>query len=49
MADIKIYCPFCGCEQIVEPRGIFAVQLADNTRIVEYQCTKCRRTIRKRK
>lgn len=46
---IKMHCPFCNSEQIVEPLGFLAVQLVDGTRIVEYQCTKCRRIIRKQK
>ena len=37
----KKYCPFCKREQEVYPRGTFAVQLVDESRIVEYQCTKC--------
>lgn len=45
----KKYCPFCKCEQDVEPRGILAVHLRDGSRIVEYQCTKCGRPIRERK
>lgn len=49
MPEIKIYCPYCKCEQIVEPLGFFAIQLADNTRIAEYQCTKCNRIFRERK
>ena len=44
-----MYCPFCGCEQIVNPLGFLAIQLANKTRIVEYQCTKCYRVIRERK
>ena len=45
----KKYCPFCKCEQEVEPLGILAVHLRDGSRIVEYQCTKCCRIIRERK
>ena len=45
----KKYCPFCKCEQEVYPRGILAIQLVDESRIVEYQCTKCGRPIRERK
>ena len=45
----KKYCPFCKCEQEVYPKGTFAIQLVDNSRIVEYQCTKCGRIIRERK
>ena len=45
----KKYCPYCKSEQEVYPRGTFAIQLADDTRIVEYQCTKCGRSFRERK
>lgn len=45
----KKYCPFCKCEQEVYPRGTLAIQLVDDSRIVEYQCTKCYRIIRERK
>lgn len=45
----KKYCPYCKSEQIVEPLGFLAIQLVDNSRIVEYQCTKCCRVIRERK
>ena len=42
----KKYCPFCKREQEVYPRGTFAVQLVDESRIVEYQCSKCGRKFR---
>ena len=45
----KKYCPFCKCEQEVKPLGFLAIQLVDDSRIVEYQCTKCCRIIRERK
>lgn len=45
----KKYCPYCKSEQEVYPGGILAVQLVDNSRIVEYQCTKCGRPFRERK
>ena len=44
----KKYCPYCKSEQEVYPRGTFAVQLVDDSRIVEYECTKCHRPIRER-
>ena len=44
----KKYCPFCKCEQELYPRGTFAVQLVDESRIVEYQCSKCGRKFRER-
>lgn len=39
----KKCCPYCKSEQEVYPRGTFAIQLVDGSRIVEYQCTKCGR------
>ena len=42
----KKYCPFCKCEQEVYPRGTLAVQLVDESLIVEYQCSKCGRKFR---
>lgn len=45
----KKYCPYCKSKQEVYPRGTFAVLLVDNSRIEEYQCTKCYRVIRERK
>ena len=45
----KKYCPYYKSEQIVEPLGFFAIQFEDGTRIIEYQCTKCRRIISERK
>ena len=45
----KKYCPYCKSEQIVIPRGFLAIQLVDDSRIVEYECTKCHRPIRERK
>ena len=45
----KKYCPYCKSEQEVEPLGFLAIQLVDDSRIVEYQCTKCGRIIRERK
>lgn len=42
------YCPFCKCEQNVQPLGFLAIQLVDGSRIVEYQCLKCCRIIRER-
>lgn len=45
----KKYCPYCKSEQIVIPRGILAVHRVDGSRIVEYQCSKCGRSIRERK
>lgn len=43
------YCPFCEAEQEVSPVGFLAIQLRDNSRIVEYRCMKCGRVIRERK
>ena len=45
----KKYCPYCKSEQIVIPRGFFAIHIADGSRIAEYQCTKCGRIFRERK
>jgi hypothetical protein len=45
----KKYCQYCKSEQIVIPRGFLAIQLVDDSRIVEYECTKCHRPIRERK